>query len=371
MKERMTRQIFLDTETTGLSAQSGHRVVELAAVEAVDGKLTGRTFHVYLDPERSIDPRAEQVHGLSAEFLRGKSRFIDIATPFVDFVRGAECLIHNAVFDTPFINAELERAGSENRLQNLAKISCTMLLAKSMFPGESVSLDSLIKRAGIPTTRKLHSALEDANLLADVYYTTLLPPTKRQPREVKSTRMNTAVPVRSISPNSLGMEKVIELVSARQETFFYRQKHKRIIDHHVVNARRWKTISGPLVYAVTDYSGIIRYVGKWESESALYSRWIRHDTIHHQESARNFYLDELDAGRGPLAVWSISVQELWAKLPMELKKLTKKDISIGLEALWIQRWKSQLTWNRRDEPVPVIFQEAAEGLCEFSGISSS
>jgi len=186
------RQIFIDTETTGLSAKGGHRIVELAAVEAVDGKLTGRTFHTYLNPGRSIDPYAQKVHGLSIEFLANKPRFTDIADGFISFVQGTECLMHNAPFDTGFINAELVAAGYGERLQQMANIVCTVSLAKSRFPGEPASLDSLIERSGNSTMRKHHSALEDAQLLANVYIKLLANPganpiSTMQPRTPVST----------------------------------------------------------------------------------------------------------------------------------------------------------------------------------------
>ena len=160
-----------------------------------------------------------------------------------------------------------------------------------------------------------------------------------------------------VTPAYLGMEKAIELVGARSETFFYRQKHKRIIDYRVMNERRWKNVSGPLLYAVADCAGIIRYIGKWESETALHSRWLRHKTIHHQERARNLYIEVLDASQGPLSVWSISVRELKPRIPTEVHHLSDKEIAAGLEALWIKRGKSQLKWNNRNEPVPAGFHD--------------
>lgn len=160
-----------------------------------------------------------------------------------------------------------------------------------------------------------------------------------------------------VLPNMLGMEKTIELIGARHETFFYRNMHKRLIDHLIVNDQRWRKINGPLVYAVTDSCGVIRYFGKWESATALFSRWVRHKTIHHQERARNFYLSELDDKRAPLSVWSISVSELKSKLPVSIQGLSEKNIAVGLEALWIKRWRNQLDWNHRDEPVPTGFDD--------------
>lgn len=164
------RQIFIDTETTGLSAFAGHRIVELAAVETIDGELTGRQFHSYLNPGRAIDPYAQKVHGLSVEFLADKPLFSDVADAFIKFVQGSECFMHNAPFDTGFINAELAATGYSQPLEQLADITCTVSLAKSRFPGESVSLDSLIQRSARPGMRGKHSALEDAKLLADIYF---------------------------------------------------------------------------------------------------------------------------------------------------------------------------------------------------------
>ena len=347
------RQVFIDTETTGLSSQGGHRIVEMAAVEVIGGKLTGRQFHTYLNPGRSIDPYAERVHGLSADFLRDKPQFCDVAKGFIDFVQGAECLMHNARFDTGFINAEMVAAGRTDRLQDLASIVCTVTKAKSRFPGEAASLDALIVKSGISLKRNKHSALEDAQLLAEVYLKLLNgPPSKfqtstYQPESKK--QMQSTTTGQHISPERLSMEKVIELTGSRKETFFYRDKHKRIIDHRVVNERRWKCVDGPLIYVVTDQTGVIRYVGKWVTTNALYSRWVRHDTIHHGERTRNFYLAELDAGRGPLTVWSISVDELKKKLPSSVSAMHSKDIAEGLEALWISRWKTQLLWNTKLE----------------------
>lgn len=352
------RQIFIDTETTGLSAQGGHRIVELAAVEAVNGKLTGKTFHTYLNPGRAIDTFAQKVHGLSIEFLANKPRFSDIAKGFTSFVQESECLMHNAPFDTGFINAELEAAGYSERLQQMANIVCTVSLAKRRFPGETVSLDSLIERSGSSTKRKNHSALEDAQLLAGIYFKLLANPIVKSISTIPTpTPMNNPFSGQTITPERLGMEKTIELTASRSETFFYREMHKRIIDHRVVNEKRWKGIVGPLLYAVADHSGQVRYVGKWVTSTALNARWIRHKTIHHQESSRNIYLAELDAGRGPLAVWSISVEELKQKLPSIVSVLPPKDIAVGLEALWIQRWKDQLKWNTRVESVPLGFTD--------------
>lgn len=169
------RQIFIDTETTGLSARSGHRIIELAAVEAIDGCLTGKVLHTYLDPGRDIDPGAQRVHGITAASLVGKPKFIDIVDRFVTFVEGANCLMHNATFDRGFIDAELARAGQGRRLSDLGEITCTLKIARQRFPGHSASLDALISRAGLSIRRQKHSAVEDATLLATVYFKVLTP----------------------------------------------------------------------------------------------------------------------------------------------------------------------------------------------------
>lgn len=161
----------------------------------------------------------------------------------------------------------------------------------------------------------------------------------------------------AITPQCLGLEKAIDLVAARQETFFYRGKDKRIIDHRVANERRWRGVPGPFVYAVTDRFGLVRYVGKWESFTPLHSRWLRHDTIHHHEKTRKLYLAELDGGRGPLQVWSISSEEIRARLPESSATMSALDIAKGLEALWIKRWKPHLTWNGRDEKLVPGFDD--------------
>lgn len=143
------RQIFIDTETTGISASTGHRIIEIAAVEAVNGRVTGKTFHTYLDPQRSIDPSAQRVHGITSAALVGKPKFVDIAEDFIAFIAGAECLMHNATFDCGFIDVELARAGYKQGISNLVQVTCTLKLARNLFPGESASLDTLISRAGL------------------------------------------------------------------------------------------------------------------------------------------------------------------------------------------------------------------------------
>lgn len=165
------RQVILDTETTGLEVQRGHRVIEIGCIELVQRRRTGREFHTYLDPEREIDEGARAVTGLTEEFLRGKPKFAQIAREFLDFVEGAEVIAHNASFDVAFLDAELARAGlGEPRLAERARILDTLVLAREKFPGQRNSLDALCKRLEVDNShRELHGALLDANLLADVY----------------------------------------------------------------------------------------------------------------------------------------------------------------------------------------------------------
>jgi DNA polymerase-3 subunit epsilon len=164
------RQIVLDTETTGLSPKLGDRIIEIACIELVDRKRTGRHFHHYMNPERGSHPGALRVHGISAEFLMDKPKFVDVGGSFMEFIQGAEVVIHNASFDVPFINNELALAGLSTLDSCGASVYDTLILAKRKHPGERNSLDALCERYGISNTqRKLHGALLDADLLADLY----------------------------------------------------------------------------------------------------------------------------------------------------------------------------------------------------------
>jgi DNA polymerase-3 subunit epsilon len=165
------RQIVLDTETTGLEAHLGHRLIEIGAVEMIGRRPTGRTFHTYLNPERAIDEGARQVTGIEDEFLLDKPLFRDKVEEFLDFIRGAELIILNAAFDVGFINAELKLAGAHyGQVTDHATVLDTLLMARTMYPGQRNSLDALCKRLGVDNThRDLHGGLLDAQLLADVY----------------------------------------------------------------------------------------------------------------------------------------------------------------------------------------------------------
>ncbi len=163
------RRVVLDTETTGLEVSQGHRVVEIAAVELLDRRATGRHFHRYLNPEREVDLGAVQVHGLTTEFLADKPRFADVAEELLAFLDGGEVLIHNAAFDVGFLNAELAALGRPG-LASLCTITDTLALARSLHPGKRNSLDALCERYQVDHSRRtLHGALLDAQLLADVW----------------------------------------------------------------------------------------------------------------------------------------------------------------------------------------------------------
>jgi DNA polymerase III subunit epsilon len=165
------RQVVLDTETTGLEPEQGHRIIEIGCVEVVNRRKTGRTFHRYLRPDRDIDRGAHQVHGLTNEFLAQQPRFGDIVEELLEFVRGAELVIHNAAFDLAFLDAELQRLpGPAMQMRNLCAVTDTLPLARQMHPGQRNSLDALCKRYGVDNShRELHGALLDAQILLDVY----------------------------------------------------------------------------------------------------------------------------------------------------------------------------------------------------------
>lgn len=164
------RLIVLDTETTGLEVAQGHRVIEVAAVELIGRKLSGRHFHRYLNPDRDIDPGAQEVHGLSREFLADKPRFADIARELLDFLQDGTLVIHNAPFDLGFLEGELRRCDQLPLRQHIGGVIDTLPMARDLHPGKRNSLDALCERYGIDNSRRtFHGALLDTELLAEVY----------------------------------------------------------------------------------------------------------------------------------------------------------------------------------------------------------
>jgi DNA polymerase III subunit epsilon len=164
------RQIVLDTETTGLNPRSGDRIIEIGCVEMVNRRLTGNNLHFYINPERESEEGALAVHGLTTEFLSDKPKFAEVSAELLDYLSGAEIIIHNAPFDIGFLDAEFGRIGVAPFLQHVARVIDTLVQAKSMYPGKRNSLDALCDRYGISNShRVLHGALLDAELLAEVY----------------------------------------------------------------------------------------------------------------------------------------------------------------------------------------------------------
>jgi len=164
------RHIFLDTETTGLYANQGHRIIEIAAIEIVNRRPTNNSFHFYLNPDREIDPAAQEVHGITLDFLQDKPRFTEIASDFIKFIKDATLIIHNAPFDVGFINMEFGLIEKPSIEEAVANIIDTLKMAKDMRPGQRNSLDALCRFYNIDNSqRSLHGALLDAQLLAEVY----------------------------------------------------------------------------------------------------------------------------------------------------------------------------------------------------------
>jgi DNA polymerase III subunit epsilon len=165
------RQIVLDTETTGLETSQGHRIIEIGCVELVNRKLTGNHYHQYINPQRDVDQGAIEVHGITNEFLADKPLFHQIAADFVEFIAGAELVIHNAPFDVGFLNSELRRLdGGFADVDKVSAIVDTLIMARGKHPGQRNSLDALCQRYAVDNSqRELHGALLDAEILADVY----------------------------------------------------------------------------------------------------------------------------------------------------------------------------------------------------------
>lgn len=164
------RQIFFDTETTGLEADKGDRIIEIGCVEMIDRQLTGNNLHLYINPERASHEDALKVHGLTEAFLSTKPKFAEIVDQLLAFLAGAELVIHNAPFDIGFVNAELKRLKRGVLTDHVAGVRDTLLMARELFPGKANSLDALCRRLEVDNTKRvLHGALLDAELLADVY----------------------------------------------------------------------------------------------------------------------------------------------------------------------------------------------------------
>ena len=227
------RQIVLDTETTGLSAQNGDRIIEIGCVELFARKLTGSNKHFYLNPERDSHEDALKVHGISNEFLKDKPRFAAVADELLDYLQGAEVIIHNAPFDVSFLDKELELIGKQPIIHWVAKITDSLMMAKEMFPGKRNSLNALCDRLEVDNSgRTLHGALLDAELLADVYINLT--------RGQNSLMMETGGPVQTSNDEPMIDLRIFELpvLSANDHEM---QAHEKFLDT-LDRSSRGKTI---------------------------------------------------------------------------------------------------------------------------------
>ncbi|MFM9912118.1 MAG: DNA polymerase III subunit epsilon [Methylophilaceae bacterium] len=226
------RQVFLDTETTGLDPAQGHRIIEIAAVEVVNRRLTGNRFHQYLNPDREIDFGAQQVHGISLEDLQDKPRFREIAAEFLAFIHDAELVIHNAPFDLGFLNNELG-------LVDLGKIAHpvidTLKMAKDLHPGQRNNLDALCKRYGVDNSgRTLHGALLDTELLADVYMA--------MTRGQDSLMMELSAQESKVQEASFKREKPLVVLSANEEDLSAHDQYLTGLDKASGGSVLWKKL---------------------------------------------------------------------------------------------------------------------------------
>ena len=234
------RQIILDTETTGLEPSQGHRIIEFAGLEMVDRKLTGRHLHLYMHPEREIDPDAERVHGISLDFLADKPKFHAVADELVDFISGAELIIHNAPFDVGFLNAEFSRLGIAPVDKLCALVTDTLRMARDTFPGKRNSLDALCDRFEIDrSNRTLHGALIDCELLAEVY----LWMTRGQ-----ESLMMDAGPGEGEGGTGLNLafeRKPLTVLAPTAEELAAHQEYLDLLDKTVKGSCLWRSIENP------------------------------------------------------------------------------------------------------------------------------
>ena len=223
------RQVILDTETTGLEPEQGHRIIEVGCVELVNRRKTGRTFHRYLRPDREVDWGALQVHGITNEFLAQQPRFADIAEDLIEFITDSELIIHNAAFDVAFLDAELKRLpGTPRVVHELCRILDTLPLARQMHPGQRNSLDALCKRYGVDNSRReLHGALLDAQILCDVYLAMTGGQTALVLGEVDEAHLHTSFEPVAAAPRLVG---ALRVVRATDEELAAHERVLAIID---------------------------------------------------------------------------------------------------------------------------------------------
>lgn len=236
------RQIILDTETTGLEPEQGHRIIEIGCVEILNRRKTGRTFHRYLRPDRQVDRGALQVHGITNEFLAQQPRFEDIVDELVEFISGAQLIIHNAAFDVAFLDAELKRLPVARQVATLCSILDTLPLARRMHPGQRNSLDALCKRYGVDNSRReLHGALLDAQILLDVYLAMTGGQTMLILGETQESRASVALELeRIVRPRG-----VMVVISASDEEVAAHERSLAAIDKASGGKTLWRALIAP------------------------------------------------------------------------------------------------------------------------------
>jgi DNA polymerase III subunit epsilon len=242
------RQIVLDTETTGLEPEQGHRIIEIGCVEIVNRRKTGRTFHRYLRPDRPIDRAARDVHGITDEFLLQQPRFPDIVDELVEFVNGAELVIHNAAFDIAFLDFELKRLpGAARQMRDLCSITDTLPLARQMHPGQRNSLDALCKRYGVDNShRELHGALLDAQILLDVYLAMTGGQTALILGDVAEIRVSVSHEPIALATRPRG---VLKVVRASPDELAAHERVLAAIDKLSGGKTVWRSVEQPLAVA--------------------------------------------------------------------------------------------------------------------------
>jgi DNA polymerase III subunit epsilon len=229
------RQIILDTETTGLNAKTGDRIIEIGCVEMINRQLTGNNFHFYINPERDSEPGALEVHGLTTEFLSDKPKFAEIAHALLDYVRGAEIIIHNAPFDLGFLDAELARLSLPEFKSHVDNITDTLLTARGMYPGKRNSLDALCDRLGVSNShRTFHGALLDSVLLAEVY----LALTRGQ--DSLSMEIDVEQPVQNIATGSHSQMAEIIVLPATEGEMIEHEALLNALDKQVKGTCVWR-----------------------------------------------------------------------------------------------------------------------------------
>ncbi len=237
------RQVVLDTETTGLDPQQGHRVIEIGCVEIQNRRLTGKHYHCYLNPDREVDEAAIEVHGLTTAFLSDKPRFAQIQEEFLEFVAGSELVIHNAPFDIGFLDHELRLLQSRHEgMASLCSVLDTLVLAREKHPGQRNNLDALCKRYGVDNTqRDLHGALLDAEILADVYLVMTSGQSSLSLREEPKERASAGKLRRTLDAN----RAPLRVISATPEELSNHEKRLDQLDKESESGSLWRKLHQP------------------------------------------------------------------------------------------------------------------------------